>query len=89
MIVWSGLNKPAARNDLEKVVRPIKLEPTDAALKAIEKFKSQDKEEDDSGVHVGVSCKNAGCDKVFFMKFQSHLRKTPSQVTLEGRSSVT
>lgn len=64
MIVWNGLNKPAARHDSLKIMRAIKFEITDGALKAIEKFKSEVKEETESDIHVGVSCKNPGCEKV-------------------------
>uniref|UniRef100_A0A1I8EAL6 CHORD family protein n=1 Tax=Wuchereria bancrofti TaxID=6293 RepID=A0A1I8EAL6_WUCBA len=64
VIVWSGLNKPAARHDSLKIMKAIKFEVTDGALKGIERFKSEIKEAE-SDIHVGVSCKNTGCEKVY------------------------
>lgn len=65
LIVWNGLNKPAARHDLPMMMRPIKTELTEAALKAIEKYNARKPEEIESNVHIGVSCKNPGCEKVY------------------------
>uniref|UniRef100_A0A183EXG7 Conotoxin n=1 Tax=Gongylonema pulchrum TaxID=637853 RepID=A0A183EXG7_9BILA len=58
------LNKPAARYDAPKTMRPLKLETTDAALKAIEKFRRQEEANERCELSIGVSCKNPGCDKV-------------------------
>ncbi|MCP9264063.1 Cysteine and histidine-rich domain-containing protein 1 [Dirofilaria immitis] len=63
VIIWNGLNKPAARHNSLEIMRAIKSEVTDGALKAIERFKSEIKEETESDVHIGVSCKNPGCEK--------------------------
>ncbi|VDK87485.1 unnamed protein product [Litomosoides sigmodontis] len=63
VIVWSGLNKPAARQDALKIMTALKLEVTEGALKAIERFKSEVKEATEPDIRVGVSCKNPGCDK--------------------------
>lgn len=50
----------------------MKLEVTDGALKAIERFKSEIKEEIEPDIRFGVSCKNAGCNKVCLInKFQN------------------
>lgn len=65
IIVWSGLNRPAARDDSSKIMRAIKFEVTEGALKSIERFKSEIKEEAESEIHVGMSCKNPGCEKVY------------------------
>lgn len=46
-------------------MRAIKFEVTEGALKSIERFKSEIKEEGGSEIHVGISCKNPGCEKVF------------------------
>lgn len=67
VIVWNGLNKPAARHDSLGIMRAIKSEVTDGALKAIERFKTEIKEEAESDIHIGVSCKNPGCEKVCFL----------------------
>ncbi|KHN70666.1 Cysteine and histidine-rich domain-containing protein 1 [Toxocara canis] len=64
VIVWNGLNKPAARDEAPRVMSLIRLEPTEAALKAIEARKELD-EGDTSNLHVGAACTNAGCDKVY------------------------
>ncbi|VDO58728.1 unnamed protein product, partial [Onchocerca flexuosa] len=65
IIVWNGLNKPADRQSSLEIMRGIKFEVTDGALNAIEKFKSEVKEEVESVVNVGVSCKNPGCEKIY------------------------
>ena len=61
--MWNGLNKPAPRNEAPRSMSKLRLESTEALLKAIEAHKQQVTEESNE-VHVGVSCKNSGCDKV-------------------------
>ncbi|VDD86800.1 unnamed protein product [Enterobius vermicularis] len=64
VIVWNGLNKPAPRNEAPRSMSKLRLESTEALLKAIEAHKQQVTEESNE-VHVGVSCKNSGCDKKY------------------------
>lgn len=64
VIVWNGLNKPAPREETPRVMSKLRLEPTEASLKAIEAFRQQQSGSND-GIHVGVSCKNGGCEKKY------------------------
>uniref|UniRef100_A0A9J2P0U7 CS domain-containing protein n=1 Tax=Ascaris lumbricoides TaxID=6252 RepID=A0A9J2P0U7_ASCLU len=64
VIVWNGLNKPAARDETPRTISRVPLEPTEAALKAIEAHNEQRLGEP-SALHIGVACANSGCDKVY------------------------
>ncbi|VDN08036.1 unnamed protein product [Thelazia callipaeda] len=65
VIVWNGLNKPAARQNYSAVMRPLKLEPTMAALRAIEKFQSEKVQESEPSIRIGALCRNPGCEKAY------------------------
>lgn len=64
VIVWNGLNKPAPREEAPRVLRKLRLEPTEGSLRALEAFKQQQAGSSE-GLHVGVSCSNGGCDKKY------------------------
>uniref|UniRef100_A0A0N5APL8 Cysteine and histidine-rich domain-containing protein 1 n=1 Tax=Syphacia muris TaxID=451379 RepID=A0A0N5APL8_9BILA len=64
VIVWNGLNKPAPREEVPRKMSKLKLEPTESLLNAIEKHNQQNSNNNDA-VHVGVSCKNSGCEKKY------------------------
>lgn len=65
VIVWNGLTKPAPREEIQREMKSITLEPTPMLLKAIEEYNRGQNVNASSGVHIGVACKNAGCDKVY------------------------
>uniref|UniRef100_A0A0M3JQX9 Cysteine and histidine-rich domain-containing protein 1 n=1 Tax=Anisakis simplex TaxID=6269 RepID=A0A0M3JQX9_ANISI len=64
VIVWNGLNQPAARDEKPRKMATITLEATEAALKAIEAHRTLD-EGDGCNLQLGMSCNNAGCNKVY------------------------
>ncbi|KAI1715453.1 CHORD domain-containing protein [Ditylenchus destructor] len=67
VIVWNGLNKPAARPDesLKKDLVKLNIETSETALNAINRHMEQQVEGTDPQSMIGASCKNNACEATY------------------------
>ncbi|KAI1724912.1 CHORD domain-containing protein [Ditylenchus destructor] len=67
VVVWNGLNKPAARPDesLKKDLVKLNIETSQTALNAINRHMEQQVEAVDPQSMIGASCKNNACEVTY------------------------